>query len=214
MKLSDRQSVALVAAVSAYVGVSIIANVMSVRVVTILGFSIDAGTLVYPFAFTLRDVVHKVGGRSIARATVLSAAAMNVVLALALWAGSSLPADLAVGPQREFGEVLVGTWRIVVASIVAQVIAEMIDTEIYSAFVNRFGTKYQFGRVLTSNAVSVPVDSVVFSVIAFANDLPRSVIISIIWANILIKGATSLLSWPMIYAVRSPEPEAPEVLEV
>ena len=195
----------LVVVVAAYVGVSIIANVMSVRVVTIFGFSIDAGTLIYPFAFTLRDLVHKVGGRDVARTTVLVTAAMNVVLAFSLWAAAALPADMAVGPQSEFGAVLVGTWRIVVASIVAQVISELLDTEIYSLYVARFGPRRQFGRVLSSNAVSVPVDSVIFAAIAFGGVFPADVVWSIIWANIVVKGATSLLSFPLIYSVRGPD---------
>jgi len=56
--------------------------------------------------------------------------------------------------------------------------------------------------VVLSNAVSIPIDSVLFSVIAFS--VPSEVLRSIIWANIIVKGITSLLTWPLIYTVKDP----------
>ena len=116
-------------------------------------------------------------------------------------ADARLPADPGVGPQREFGSVLGSTWRIVAASIVAQLLAELADTEVYHRYVVRFGTRRQFGRVLASNAVSIPLDSVLFTVIAFAGVFPSSTVTQIIVANVVVKGLASFLAWPMIYAV-------------
>ena len=201
----QRRQTWLLVAAGGYVAASLMANVMSVRLVRVAGFSVDAGTLAYPLTFTLRDVVHKLGGVRAARTTIVSTAAFNIMLALGLWAAASLPADQSVGPQVEFGQVLVGTWRIVAASIVAQVIAEFIDTGIYQRWVRRFGAELQWGRVLSSNAVSVPVDSVVFTLLAFAGTtgVTTATLVSIIWANIVIKGATSLVTAPVIYATGS-----------
>jgi len=55
--------------------------------------------------------------------------------------------------------------------------------------------------VLASNAVSVPLDSAVFCVVAFWGTMPGAVVLSIFWANVLIKGITTLVSIPLIYAV-------------
>ena len=115
---------------------------------------------------------------------------------------SLLPADLTVGAQEAFGAVLAPVWRIVAASIIAEVIAEFIDGEMYQAWVNRYADRWQWMRVLTSNAVSVPLDSVVFSVLAFGWMLPWSVVWSIALANVLIKFAVTLFSLPWIYLVR------------
>jgi len=197
-------STMLLLSVMAYVAASLIANVMSVRIVRIVGFSIDAGTLMYPLTFTLRDVIHKVGGRHAARVAILGTGALNVLLAAMLVAAARLPADLDVGQQSEFGRVLASTWRIVVASIVAQLVAEFIDTEIYTAVVARFGHRRQWARVFASNAISIPVDSVVFVLVAFGGEVTSSTAWAIIWANIVLKGATTLVSWPLIYTVREP----------
>ena len=100
--------------------------------------------------------------------------------------------------------------RITAASVVAQVIAELLDTEVYHRFVVRFGHRKQWGRVLASNAVSIPVDSIVFVVIAFGGVVPFAVAVSIIWANIVVKGLTSVLTVPLIYAVPEDLTRPPE----
>ncbi len=56
-------------------------------------------------------------------------------------------------------------------------------------------------RVLTSNAVSVPLDSLLFSWGAFGGVLPAAVVWDIVVSNVLVKGATTLISLPLIYAV-------------
>lgn len=197
----------LLVATAAYVACSLLANVMSVRILRLgpdwASFSVDAGTLTYPLTFTLRDLVHKVGGRHVARVVILVTASLNVVAAGAFWLTARLPGDLAVDtPAQElFGSVLDPVLRITAASVVAQVVAELLDTEVYHRFVRRFGHRHQWGRVLSSNAVSVPIDSVVFVAIAFGGVVPFAVAVSIVWANVVVKGLTSLLSVPLIYAV-------------
>ena len=47
-------------------------------------------------------------------------------------------------------------WRITIASIIAEVVSELVDTEVYSWFVDRVTTRHQWARVAVSNAVSVP----------------------------------------------------------
>jgi uncharacterized integral membrane protein (TIGR00697 family) len=92
-------------------------------------------------------------------------------------------------------------WRIVVASIVAEVMSEMLDTEVYRLWVERVTPRYQWLRVLVSNSVSVPLDSLVFAWGAFGVTLTATVVWSIVLSNVLVKGATALLSSPLIYAV-------------
>jgi hypothetical protein len=194
---------AVVIVSAAYVAAQMMADIASLRIVTLFGFSVDAGTLIYPFTFTLRDLVHKVAGIKAARILIITAAAINIVMALLFWVASVLPADLQVGPQVEFGMVLSPVWRIVFASIIAEVIAELIDTEGYRLWVERVTERYQWMRVLVSNAISVPLDSLVFAWLAFGGVLPGDVVWSIVVANILIKGLVTLLSLPGIYLVRA-----------
>ena len=160
----------------AYVAAQMLADVASLRVVMFAGMSMDAGTLVYPLTFTLRDMVHKVAGVKATRVLILAAAGINVVMAGLFWLVSVMEPDMSVGLQAEFGRVLAPVWRITLASIVAEVVAEMIDTEAYRIWVEKVTKRYQWLRVLISNAISIPIDSLIFVWIAFAGVLPKEVI--------------------------------------
>jgi len=186
---------------AAYVAAQMLADVTSLKIVLFFGLSMDAGTFVYPITFTLRDLVHKTVGAKAARVLIVTAAVINLVMAGLFWFVSQLPGDPMVGPQAEFATVLSPVWRIVVASIAAEVMAELVDTEVYRLWVERVTRRYQWARVLASNAVSVPLDSIVFSWGAFGGTLPVAVVWNIVLSNVLVKGATTLISLPLIYVV-------------
>lgn len=187
----------------AYVAAQMMADIASLRIIEVAGHAVDAGTLIYPFTFTLRDLVHKVGGKSAARVLIVLAAAINVLMAAYFWLVGRLPADPGVGPQLEFGEVLSPVWGIVIASIVAEVVAELIDTEVYSMWEKRFADRHQWGRVLSSNAVAIPVDSALFVGLAtMFGAFPAAAALSIFWVNVIFKGLVTLVSIPWIYLVR------------
>lgn len=202
MKLNKTWVVLVLFVTGFYIASTLISNVASLRIVTVFGLSIDAGTLIYPLTFTLRDLVHKVLGTWASRVVILVGALVNLVMAMIFNIVARLQPDLAVGEQAEWVTVLSPSWRIVAASIIAMVIAELLDTEGYRLWLKKFGERYQWGRVLSSNAVSVPVDSALFAVIAFGGTLPASVVISIFWANCWIKYLTSVASVPLIYVIR------------
>lgn len=193
-------SLAIVSA--AYIAAQILADIASLRIVLLFGLSIDGGTFIYPFTFTLRDLVHKIAGIKVARILILVAAGINVVMALLFWLVSVLPADTEVGQQLEFGMVLAPVWRIVAASIIAEVVSELLDTEGYKIWVERVTKRYQWARVLVSNGISVPIDSMVFCWGAFGGVFPNAVVWSIVLSNIIIKGVVTLVSLPGIYLVK------------
>jgi uncharacterized integral membrane protein (TIGR00697 family) len=187
---------------AAYVAAQMMADIASLKIITVFGRAVDAGTLVYPFTFTLRDMVHKLAGKQVARALILAAAAINIVMAGLFWMVSQWNGDPSAGEQLAFGDVLAPVWRIVLASIIAEVISEFIDTEAYQRWVDRFGSRLQWGRVLSSNAIALPIDSALFVMIAFAGDLPGSALWEIFWLNVIFKGVVTVISLPWIYLVK------------
>ncbi len=196
-----------VVAVGAYAGAQVIAQVTSLKIGRVWGESVDMGTFVYPITFTLRDLVHKVAGRSAARTLILTCAGVNVFLAAYLAWTADVESDPAWGLGAEYETLLGPIWRIVLASLAAMVISELIDTEVYHLFVTRITRRFQWLRVLVSNAVSVPVDNLVFALGAFApvtllgtDGLPWATVWSIFWVNLWVKGLVSVASIPLIYA--------------
>ena len=188
--------------ISLYIAAQLLSDIASLKITLVAGFSMDAGTFIYPLTFTIRDLVHKRLGKQVARSVILLAAGINLFMALFLHFTAWLPQDPSWGLGREFAAVLGPVWRIVIASIVAEVISELIDTEIYHLWQTRITEKYQWMRVLSSNAVSIPVDSLIFCWGAFGFVLPHDVVWSIFFANVIVKGAVTIVSLPAIYLVK------------
>jgi uncharacterized integral membrane protein (TIGR00697 family) len=187
----------------AYVAAQMLADIGSLRIISAWGYAVDAGTLIYPFTFTLRDLVHKVGGQAAARTLIFLAAVINSVMAGFFWLTSRLPPDSFTGPQVEFGQVLSPVWGIVVASIVAEVASELIDTAAYSRWVERFGDEKQWGRVLVSNSIAIPVDSAIFVGLAtLFGVLSPEVAWAIFGVNVVFKAVVTVVSIPWIYWVK------------
>lgn len=185
--------------VSAYVAAQMLSNVASVKIGVVANLAVDMGTFIYPVTFTLRDLAHKSLGKSATRALILAAGGVNLLMALYLMWAASVPSDPSWGLGEQFSAVLGPVWRIVTASILAQVVSELADTEVYSWFVRKVTTRFQWLRVLVSNSVSVPVDNLIFALGAFALALPWSVVWEIFVFNMLIKYGLTLLSLPLIY---------------
>ena len=188
--------------IAAYIAAQMLSDVTSLKIIVFLGLSMDAGTLVYPFTFTIRDLVHKKIGASGTRVLIIVAALINLIMAGLFWLVSRLPGDPTVGSQQEFTTVLAPVWRIVIASIIAEVIAEFIDTEVYRWWVERITRRYQWVRVLLSNTVSIPVDSALFCSIAFYGTMPVAVVWAIFFSNVIIKAVVTLISIPGIYLIK------------
>jgi hypothetical protein len=95
----------------AYVAAQMMTDTASLRIISVGRFSVDAGTLIYPFTFTLRDLVPKIGGRSAAYTLIWLAAGINVFMDSFFWLVAAWrPADLTTGPQLGFGDVLAPVW--------------------------------------------------------------------------------------------------------
>jgi len=194
--------------VGAYVAAQMLADITSLKIGVVLGLAVDMGTFIYPFTFTLRDMVHKTLGKRNAQTLIITAGAINVLMAAYLMWAAGVPSDPDWGLGAEFAAVLGPLWRIVIASILAEVVSELIDTEIYHWFVTRITTRFQWLRVLLSNSVAIPIDSLIFAVGAFGAlpflqdhflTLPWSVVGQIFLFNVLVKFAVTLMSLPFIY---------------
>ena len=158
----------------------------------------DGGTIIYPLTFTLRDFVHKTWGKKNARHVIFLAAALNVVMFSLFWLVGKMTPDPTWQYQKAYEQILLPVGRIVLASIISQVISELVDTEIFSVIYKRFG---DVSAVFFSNSIALIVDSFIFSFIAFLGALPFATVMQIVLTNILIKFVMSTLSAPAIKLV-------------
>jgi uncharacterized integral membrane protein (TIGR00697 family) len=184
-----------------YVACEIISNVTAGKPVAIAGIVVPAAVFLYTLTFTLIDLINERLGKAGARQVVATAFAANLLLAgyvqFAVW----LPPAPFYKEAGAFAGVLGSTPRIVFASLVAYLVSSLVDTEIFAWWLTHVaGPKWI--RVLTSNAVSTLVDSVLFITIAFTGVLP---VWPLIRGQYLVKMGVTLISLPLIYATRGYE---------
>lgn len=199
-------------AIAAYIGAQMIADITSVKIGEVAGLAVDMGTFIYPITFTLRDVVHKVVGKRNTRVLIIMAALINLFMVMYAAFAAAVPSDPAADPDGVFGEaysmVFGPLWRITIASILAEVVSELADTEAYHWFVTKITRQKQWARVLVSNSISIPIDNAIFAIGAFGAlpglethflTAPWAIVWQIFIFNLIVKFLVTLISLPLIY---------------
>lgn len=210
MNLDKRTIWAIVALVGGYIFCQALADVAATRLIQIGSITLPAGTFIFAVTFTLRDVIHKRLGKTWAQACIWLAAILNIAMSIYLWAMARLPAPVYYGLAEPWSQIFAFVPAIVVGSIAAELIAELVDTEVYHWWWKKMGRFPQWSRVLVSNAVSLPLDSLIFASLAFlflpplfgGQALPLSAIPSLIGGQIVWKAIVTVISLPMIYLVK------------
>jgi uncharacterized PurR-regulated membrane protein YhhQ (DUF165 family) len=128
---------------------------------------VSVGTLIFGITFTQRDRVHRYGRKPVYAMILVAAAGMVLE-------------SLFLGVE----------WRIIAASFVAIVLSETADTEVYHKLLHRSWMQ----RVAGSNLVSIPLDSLLFNLIAFAGVFQVPMLAAIIFGEIVAKFATGFLA--------------------
>lgn len=187
--------------ISSYVAAQMLSDITSLKIGIVMGLAVDMGTFIYPITFTLRDMAHKVIGKRNTQSLVITAGVINLLMAVYLLWVASVPSDPSWGLGEEFSAIFTPVWRIVLASIAAEIISELTDTEIYHWIVTKVTRRYQWLRVLVSNSISIPIDNLIFAIGAFGGVLPWEVVGQIFLFNLMIKYGMTLLSLPLIYLV-------------
>jgi len=182
---------------SLYSSFQVIANVLSVKIVflPLLNLPMDGGTLIYPLTFTLRDFVHKSCGKKNARMVVVVSALVTFLMVFLFWLVGIMRPDPSWLLDESYKKILMPVARISFASIIAQAISELIDTEIFSYVYKKLN---DIVGSFISNLGGLLADSIIFCLIAFAGVLPIYTVIGIIISNILIKIVISGISVPLI----------------
>lgn len=188
--------------ICSYIACQMISNIASVKIANVLSLAVDGGTFLYPLAFTIRDMAHKTIGKKNTQKLIIVSAIINIFTPIYFYIISQIPADSSWEFDEAFKMTLSPVIRISIASIIASTLSEFVDTEIYHFFTSKITKKYQWLRVLISNAFSIPVDNFLFVTIAFFKVLPINALIGIFIFNFFVKYAVTIISVPMIYLVK------------
>lgn len=212
MNLNRKGIWAVVGLIGLYVTCQLIADVGATKFVSIGSFVLPGGSFIFALTFTVRDMVHKRLGKEWARAAILLAAAFNVLMSVYFWAIARVPAP----PFFELGDAWDAIFAIVpsivIGSILAEVVSEWVDTEVYHVWYLKMIDKKgwpQWTSVVASNVVSLPIDSLIFGTFAFTilplilggESLPVIDSLKLVQGQIVWKALVTVVSMPAIYLV-------------
>jgi len=185
--------------IALYVACELIANVTAAKPVAIGSIEVPAGVFIFTLSLTLIDLINERLGKQKARQVIYGAFAASFLLAIYSQFAIALPPAPYYQGQEAFAGVLGSTWRIVTASLIAYLVASLIDVEIFAWWRQRFG-RYKWARVLASNTISTLVDSALFITIAFGGIYP---LLPMIGGQYAVKMGITVLSIPLIYLIRA-----------
>jgi hypothetical protein len=176
-----------------------------------LSFNLTCGVLLWPLEFVMTDIVNEYyGPKAVRRISYVAVALISYAFVMfymaihippAGWWVSSRTAEGIPDMQMAFGGVFgQGLW-IIVGSIVAFLVSQLIDVYIFHRIKKVTGEKKVWLRATGSTMVSQFIDSFVVLFIAFkiGNNWPMAQVVAIGLVNYAYKFTVAILLTPVIY---------------
>jgi uncharacterized integral membrane protein (TIGR00697 family) len=122
-------------------------------------------------------------------------------MSVTFWVVQVLPAASDWSNQGAFDTILGVIWRIVFASIVALFIGDFMNSYVLAKLKIKTEGRQLWARVVGSTAIGSLIDTVIFSLIAFAGTMSGSTMLQLIATVYFIKIATEIIVSPLTLAV-------------
>ena len=147
----------------------LVSNVMAVKVISLFGlFYFDAGTIVFPFAYMLGDVLTEIWGYRTARKVIWLTFMCNIIMVVCTQIGVWLPSpDYLDETANAYNHIFSYVPRIVVASLTGFLLGELSNAWLMEKIKKITGNKRLWVRTIGSSAVAYLFDSLPFVLIAF-----------------------------------------------
>jgi queuosine precursor transporter len=191
-----------------------LADLAATKFILIGGVVAPGGVFLFSIIFVVRDMLHKIAGQDYVRRTILVAAVLNLFVAAYFYMIAQLPAPEFFALAEPWDAIFALAPAIVLASITAAVLSQLLNTYVYQRLWD--AGRPQWARVVGSNLASLPVDSVLFTALAFVILPPAfgadpiafsDAVVRVASGQTLIKLIIVLAMTPMVYLV----PDQPEL---
>ena len=178
------------------------ANIMAVKLIDVFGMTwFDAGTITFPLAYMLGDVLTEIWGFKVARKVIILTFVCNIILVAATYIGVFLPVPEYMAEVNDaYATIFTITPRILAASLIAFVSGEIVNAWIMVVVKKWTKGKLLFVRTILSSAVGYVFDTGVFVVLAFAGTAPAEDLITMVIAQYIAKlGIEAIFATPLAY---------------
>ena len=167
---SKKNENAFIVVTALFVTLYVVSNIMAVKVISLFGlFCFDAGTITFPFAYMLGDVLTEIWGYKTAKKVILTTFMCNIVVVLCTQIGVWLPSpDYLDITAQAYNTMFSYVPRIVVASLTGFLLGELSNAWLMDKIKRCTAGRRLWVRTIGSSAVAYVFDSLPFVLIAFA----------------------------------------------
>lgn len=158
--------------VAAFTTVLVVANIISIKQVTVFGFRVTAGEIVFPVSYILGDVLTEVYGYRRARQAILVGFACNLLGVAAIAAGGALPSAPFWHDQAAYDAVFEYTPRLLAGSFVAYFVGELTNSAVMAKLKVATGGRFLWTRTISSTILGQGVDTFIAGTISFLGVVP------------------------------------------
>ncbi len=187
-----------------FVTLYLVSNVMAVKIISIFGlFCFDAGTITFPFAYMLGDVLTEIWGYRTARKVILMTFLCNVIMVLCTQVGVWMPSpDYLAETAVAYNTIFTYVPRIVLGSLVGFLMGELSNAWIMERIKKRTNGRFLWVRTVGSSVIGYLFDTLPFVLIAFAGVLSLKDMLLMIALQYVMKLSIEVLfGTPLAYAV-------------
>ena len=162
--------------------------------------TVSVGMIAFPLTFVLTDVLNEFYGAKAARFMTYVGLAMLLLTYAILSAATSLPAaSYTPYPTQWFGSIFGSSLRLILASLTAYLIGQLLDIALFVLFKRWARGRYIWLRATGSTVVSQLVDTVVVQFINFGGVLAARDIWSLVQNSYVLKLILAIALTPLIY---------------
>ena len=189
--------------VSLFTAILLISNIASTKLFGLweTDIIIDGGTILFPLAYILGDVITEVYGFKRAKFIIFCGFIAMALMSATLFAVQLLPPASDWANQGAYEAILGLVPRIAIGSLIAYMVGELLNSYVMAAMKAKTNGKYLWARALGSTVVGALADTVLFSTIAFAGIIPADALIGLIATVYLIKLIVEVAVLPITYRV-------------
>jgi uncharacterized integral membrane protein (TIGR00697 family) len=176
-----------------------------------LSFTLTCGVLLWPLEFVITDIVNEYyGPKAVRRISFTAVILISYAFLMYYMAIRIPPADVWLSSsskqgveniQTSFNAIFGQNMRIIIGSIIAFLVSQIVDVTIFHRIKRATGDKHLWLRATGSTLVSQLVDSYIVLFIAFSGIFSWQLILAVGIMNYTYKATMALVLTPVIYFV-------------
>jgi queuosine precursor transporter len=176
-----------------------------------LAFTLTCGVLLWPFEFVITDIVNEFyGPKAVRRISITAVILISYAFLMYFLAIAMPPADAWINSssrqgveniQNSFNAIFGQNMRIIIGSLVAFMVSQVVDVTVFHQIKKKTGNKYLWLRATGSTLVSQLVDSYIVLFIAFSGIFSWQQILAIGMMNYIYKFIVAIFLTPLIYFI-------------